>query len=715
MTVVICAEKPDQAKKISAPFPNKKYKDHIAIEPCSVFPKGAIVISACGHLLELFAPGDYEETLKEWNLDTIPIMPKEYKLKVIESKRFYFNAFKKYVKDPNISIIINAGDPEVEGQLLIDEILYFLNNKKPVKRLWTSSLTKDSIIKAFQNLKDNKDYLGYYNAALARQRSDWLIGINSSRTLTILLNQKGIHKTFSAGRVQSSLVGLIYQREVDIEKFVSQSYWDCWAEFDFGGEKIVGKWFNDKNEHIFDNEVAKALIQVCKDKPVEVFSISKEEKRIRPPLFYSLSTLQMEANKLYGMSPADVLSFAQALYEKSLISYPRSSSTHITPEEAKWMPTILKNLRNVEGYKQLMGGATRDITTDKRFVDSSKVSDHYGIILTEDFVNPSSLPKGEAYIYDLIAKSVIAAHYTDYVYSSSEIITVVQGRFTFKSKGKQEIEPGWKSVYQLTKSEQSPQEEENGLLPELSEGQLGQINLFELKEGATKPPARFSQGDLIRIMSNAAHYLKDKEDFKNSELSLGTEATRASIVQTITSRYVKIHQNLVYLQPEGRVFMEAVGQDSYLTSVLTTGRMERYLDAIKNGKGTVKDFVQKTEQITQLVTERLKKDASIWNFEHYAKEIQKSEEIGTCKLCGEVVIDKGTFYGCSGYKVTKCPFTIPKKISGKNIGKDNAKKLLETGTTALIKGFQNKKNETTFDAILVWNADKKSIQFSKPG
>lgn len=161
--------------------------------------------------------------------------------------------------------------------------------------------------------------------------------------------------------------------------------------------------------------------------------------------------------------------------------------------------------------------------------------------------------------------------------------------------------------------------------------------------------------------------------------------------------------------------MEAVGQDSYLTSVLTTGRMERYLEAIKTGKGSVNDFVQRTEQITQLVTEKLKKDSATWNFDHYAKEIHQAEEVGTCKLCGETVIDKGTFYGCSGYKENKCPFTIPKKISGKSINKDNAKKLLETGTTALIKGFQNKKNENTFDAHLVWNADKKTIQFRKPG
>ncbi|MDE3840952.1 hypothetical protein C0966_16935 (plasmid) [Bacillus methanolicus] len=310
-----------------------------------------------------------------------------------------------------MSFVINAADAGREGQLLIDEILYFLNNKKPVKRLWTSSLTKNSVIKAFQNLKDNREFKGYYYEAISRQRADWLVGISVTRTLSILLSEKGINKTFSAGRVQSALMGIIYQREKEIENFVSKPYWDCEAEFQFGENKLVGKWFKEDADHIFELEAAQALADFCKDNSAQVYSVIKEEKRSPPPQFYNLSALQMEANRLYGMSPAAVLSYAQSLYDRSLITYPRSDSRYITPEEAKWLPSILNNLAKLDEYKPLINGTTKDISKDKRYVDKDRVTEHFAIVLTEEIVNPLTLPRGEQLIYDLIAKSIIAAHY----------------------------------------------------------------------------------------------------------------------------------------------------------------------------------------------------------------------------------------------------------------------------------------------------------------
>ncbi|MFT9493865.1 MULTISPECIES: type IA DNA topoisomerase [Bacillota] len=709
--VLICAEKPDQAKKIADPFPNKHNGDHIVIEPCDMFPKGAIVISACGHVLELYAPSDYSSTMKEWTLKQLPIIPKEYKLKVSDSKKFYFNSFKKFLKDTSISMVIHAGDPEQEGQLLIDEILYFLNNKKPVMRLWTTSLTKESIVKAFKNLRNNKEFIGYYNAAVARQRADWVVGISSSRCLTILLNQKGIPKTFSAGRVQTALTSLIYQREREIETFKSQPYWDCFIDVRFGGEKLIGKWFNNVADHIFEHESAQALVDFCKLKEAQVYSVTKEEIKVRPPQFYNLSSLQMEANRLYGMSPVSVLNFCQSLYDKSLISYPRSDSRHLTQEEAKWLPTVLENLSKVEDYSALIKGATKDISNDKRYIDESKVSDHYGIVLTEEFVDPGSLPKGEQLIYDLIAKSIIAAHYQDHIYDTTEVILAVQHRFTFKSKGRKIKEKGWKVVYQEIPANPPEKEEDSVEIPELIEGQTGSIYSVELKEGETSAPSRFTQGDLIKIMTNAGRYVSEREDFKNTELSLGTEATRANIVATVTSRYVKVHKNLVYMQPEGRVLIEALGQNNYLTSVLTTGRMERYLEQIRMGKGSVSDFIQRTEQVTRMVIDKLISEAPTWRFGDYVKEIQEAEEIGRCKICGATVLDKGNFFGCSSYKETQCNFKIPKQILGKSITKENARKLLDTGTTALIKGFQKKDKSATFDAFLSWDSNNKTIIF----
>lgn len=708
---LICAEKPSQAKALAAPFPNKNMKTHIAIAPCVMFPEGAVVIWAVGHILELFGPEDYSKEYQEWSLDNLPIIPKEYKLKVIESKRSIFNNFKKFLKDPDISVIIHAADPGIEGCLLLDEIFFYLNNRKPVKRLWTSSLTKDSVVDAFRSMKDNRHYQHYYYAGIARQRADWLVGMSSSRALTCLLNQKGIEKTFSAGRVQTALMSIIYQREKEIENFTSKPYFDLIGEFRFGDAKLNAKWFSNESEHIFDmdEDMLEAFSKYCQSQSAIVNTIKREEKKKRPPMFYNLSSLQMHANRLYGMTPANVLGFAQALYDKSIITYPRSDSHHLTPGEAAWMPVILKNLGELENYQDLTKGATRDISQDSRYVDSEKVSDHYAIILTEEKVNPLTLPKGEQQIYDLIAKSIIAAHYPDYIYDTNGIIIRVAEKFGFRSSGTLVKEEGWKKLYKGLSTNLA---EEEIQLPDIKEGEVGTMLSGQIKAGSTNPPSRFSLGDLIKIMCNPAPYCAEQEDFKNSELQLGTEATRSGIVSILTKRYVTVRENLVYMLPEGRVLIEALGENNYLTSVLTSGKMERYLKQIQKGEGSVTSFVKRTEVITKEIVEKLIKDAATWNFVEYAKDIQKAEEVGPCKNCGAPVLDRESFYGCSNFKKANCDFRISKVVAGKPISKENIKKLLTTGQTSLIKGFKSqKKPDKMFEAFLAWDEDKNKLVF----
>lgn len=716
--VLICAEKPSQAKKLAEPFPHKNCGDHIAIEPCSMFPQGAVVISAVGHILELCSPSEYDEKYKAWSIETLPIFPAQWKLKVIDGKQRVLNTFKKFLKDPSIDLIVHAADPAQEGQLLLDEIYYFLGNKKPVKRLWTSSLTKESVRQAFRKMKDNNQYKPLYYAALARQRADWLVGMSSSRALTCLLREKGISKTFSAGRVQTALVGIIYQREKEIETFISKPYFDLFATFQFGSDTLIGKWVSKDTEHIFDldESIVRGFADYCKGKPAEVYSVVKEEKRTRPPQFYNLSSLQMHANKIYGLSPSEVLSSVQILYDQSYVTYPRSDSKHLTPEEAKWMPTILSNLGQLEQYRTLVAGATRDISQDKRYTDSSQVTDHYAIVVTEEFVDPSTLAKREQLIYDLIAKSVIAAHYPDFQYETNEILITLSSEFGFKSRGKQIRDLGWKSIYAdhpNDTEEQTQDTAEGDSLPDLVEGQVGLVLSTELKEGATTPPSRFTQGDLIKVMTNAGHWCSNKEDFKNTELVLGTEATRSNIIGTVTNRYVKVQKNLVYLLPEGRILIEALGLNSFLTSILTTGRMERYLREIEKGKGSVGEFVKRIEQITASIVEKLKEDALSWDFNHYVDQIQKAEEIGKCPECGAPVVERENSYVCINHKNTGCPFRLYKVKLNKTINRKNAQKMLETGQTALIKDFISSK-EKPFDAFIYWDTNTKKTGFRFP-
>lgn len=705
---LICAEKPDQAKKLALPFSHKRVANYIEIQPCSMFPEGAIVINAIGHLLQACEPEDYREDLKEWRLETLPLVPEnmKWKLKPIPGKQKALQQFKKFINDDNISLIIHAADAGREGEMLITEILEYFHNKKPVKRLWTSSLTKEAVIKAFSNLRDIKETMPYYYEALARQRSDYILGLSGTRALSILLKQN-----VSCGRVQSSLLGIVYQREKEIEEFKSQPFWDCYGMFQFGNHTLIGKWFKEDGEHFFNEETAQVISNYCLHKTARIYHSTKEEKNIRPPQFFNLSVLQSEANRLFGYSTSKTLKIAQSLYEKGILSYPRVEPRHVNTEEAKLFPKILNNLASIESYKELIKEIDREIINDNRFVDDSKTDDHYAIIPTEEVVNPITLPKEEQQLYDLVCQNFIAAHFNDYIYSKSEINTAVDEKFSFKSVGKQTISEGWKTIYKEQSNDEN-QDEESIELPVLQVGQTGTVLSTELKESKTTPPKRFTEGALIQVMANAGRYVKEKNGVKNELLQLGTPATRSGIVSQLLNReYIKVNKKEVFLLPKGRMVIEAIGQESYLTSVMTTGLMEQTLNEIGKGKRNMQPFIERTILIARELIEKWKEDSKGWDFSSYIEVIQKEKSVGKCPNCGGEVIEKSTFYGCSNFATTQCSFTIPKEKSGVKISKGDIRKLLETGKTSLIQGFKSQNKGKLFDAILAWNSKQKKIVF----
>lgn len=714
---LIIAEKPSQARKIAEAFSYQKKKEHLEILPCSQFPSGAIVTNAIGHICELAEPSDYDEKYQKWELENLPIVPERFKLKVSASKRKQFNIIKRFVNDPSIDVIINSSDPGREGQLLVDEILVLLGNKKPVKRLWTTSLTKDAIRNAFKKLKDNKEYESLYYEALARQHADWLIGINSSRAMTILLNQSGVKGTFSCGRCQTALLKLIYQREIDIENFKSEPYWDVYAEFQAGEISFLGKWFREQEEHIFDRDAVYTLAEFCKDSRGKVMSVHRKEVRQRPPQFYNLTTLQTEGNKRLGLSPSKILEIAQSLYEKGLISYPRSEPRHVTAEEAKSFPDILENLQKHPEYAQYFPTPLKDISNDRRYVDAGKTDDHYAIILTEQPVQLSQLTKHEQIIYDMIAMSMIMAHYPDCVLNQTEVVIMTAGNFSFKTKGQQVVEPGWRMV--LNHKENDGEEEL--ILPKIVEGMDVNVTGVEVKEGKTTAPSRFTQGGLVKLMENAAAYLpsSEKEGFNASELSLGTVATRASIInQILSKKYIRIEKNKVFLEPRGRILIEALKSNQVLTSPVTTGKMEQYLAKISKSKTYRQDYsclIERTKQITHNIVESAVQDSKIWDFQELLRMGLESKSLGKCLQCGADVVEKNGFYGCCAYKETQCSFTVPKIIAGKEITPKVVTSILTKGTSPLIKGFQSKKKDNTFDAFLTWDEKNKKLIFNFDG
>jgi len=721
---IVIAEKPDQAVKLAAPFSYTKKTGYLEVKPNVYFPNGALITWAIGHLCELKAPEEYNSSWKKWTLETLPIIPDRFEYKVTKSKYKQFNVIKNLVKRLDIQEIIIGGDAGREGELIIRTILRVCGVKKPMKRLWISSLTENAVKKGFSNLLPEEKTRDIYFEALSRSCADWLIGINTSRLYTVLLKQNGIKDVFSIGRVQTPTLALIVKREHEIANFKPKPFWEVEADFNFEGKILKAKWHKNNISRVQEEKQAIAIANFCINKSVEISSIRKETKEYAPPLLFNLSTLQATANKAYKFSPQYTLDILQKLYLKGLVSYPRSDSQYLTNEEAKTLPNILENMSKIDKYKNLLPPPTNSIMNNKRYVNEKKVTDHHAIIITEQYPNFSKLKAEEEKIYDLVVRQVIAAHYNNAVFSYTTIHSLVDKRAEFISKGKVQIEEGWRKVIYHSKDSSSTEEDE--LLPLLSENELGIVAKTKVKKGETQPPNRYSEGNLITLMKTAGKHLEDEELEKilSKTEGLGTEATRAGIIGTLKDRnYIDIKKNQVFATTKGMLLIEALGE-SILTSPSMTAKWEQRLSEIGEGKASPKVFMEQVKKLAyKLITDANEREKE-WAFDQnevdkitennpYNKKYKKVKKVvGKCMLCGGSIIDHGTFYGCSNYKTVNCKFSVSKKILSKTISQANLKKLLATGETDLIKGF--KKGEKTFNAHLTWDIKMHKINFKFP-
>lgn len=712
--VLILAEKPDQGMTLASVFQHKKNQGYIEIFPNELFPEGAYVSWAIGHLCQLVPPENYNPQWKKWTLESLPLLPSQFKYEVTKDKSRQFQIIKRLLARPEVSEVIHAGDAGREGELIIRNILRMAGSKKPMKRLWISSLTPKAIRAGFQSLKNEAETRNLFYEAYTRACADWLVGMNASRLYSLLLQKQGFNDVFSAGRVQTPTLALIVKREEEIENFVSEPFWEVYATFHINGKKYTGKWVKDGNSRIDSRETAEKIAVFCEKKPAAVGSVQAEKKEYQPPYLYNLSALQAEANRRYKFPPQKTLDVLQRLYQKGFISYPRSDSRHVTEGEAEGFPEILNKLSLQEGYGQFFPLPHPTIKNNKRFVNSKKVTDHYAIIPTEQVPQINRLSSDEKKLYEMIAKSLIAAHYGKAVMEYTTVITIVDGRAVFESKGKVQLEEGWRKV--IPPFEKDRDEE----LPVLKQGEEGETIKTEVKESKTQPPKRYTEGQLITLMKSAGKHLEDKELEKvlMKTEGLGTEATRAGIISMLKERkYIEIRKNLVYATAKGKILIKAVG-DTLLASPEMTAKWEQRLKEISEGKASPKNFIEQTNKmITHLISTAVSKEAE-WEFSGEDKlnfepagQIKKKKpvKLGVCKKCGGAVIDKGTFYGCVNYQKTNCDFTISKTIKGKKITQKQIKKLLTEGNTELIEGFRGKNKE--FAARLIWDEQEQRIKF----
>ncbi|KAB7708215.1 DNA topoisomerase III [Bacillus aerolatus] len=710
---IIIAEKPDQGRTLASPFKSIKRDGFLEIAPNRFFPKGAYMTWAVGHLTQLVPPETYESAWKKWSIDALPMIPEKFQYEVAKSKYKQFNVVKKLLRDSKVTEIIHAGDAGREGELIIRNIISLSGVNKPLKRLWISSLTKKAIEQGFEKLLDGNETRNLYYEAYTRACADWLVGMNASRVYSILLKNHGMNDVFSAGRVQTPTLALIVKRELEIEHFKPEPFWEVIAQFNIDGKKYEGKWEKNGESRLDNQEMAEKIAAFCHGKKAVVRQLKKERKVFQPPLLFNLSSLQATANSAFKFSPKKTLDLAQSLYQKGIISYPRSDSNYVSEGEAATFSEVLQKLRRLTEYEQLVPAVVPSIVSNKRFVNSKKVSDHYAIIPTEQVKDPNKLPAEEKKIYDLIVRRLIAAHYDSAVFDYTTVVTLVDGRAEFISKGKQLIEEGWRKV--IFQNE----EDKDVILPPLKEEEMGVAEKALVKAGQTQPPKRYTEGQLITLMKTAGKYLDNEElekTLKQTE-GLGTEATRAGIITMLKDRkYIDVKKNLVFATDKGKVLIAAIG-DKILASPEMTARWEQRLTKIGEGEASPSEFMEQTKKMTAKIIQDAVSLSKEWSFAGLDTEsIQRSAykkrsntSLGNCQKCEGKVVDKGSFYGCTNYAKTKCNFTISKKILSKTITQANVKKLLTSGKTDTITGF--KKGDKVFNAALELGRQDGKISF----
>lgn len=562
-----------------------------------------VVTWALGHLVTLLDPEGYGDKYKKWSMETLPMLPKNMKLTVIKKTGKQFAEVKKQMLRPDIRDLVIATDAGREGELVARWIIEKVGFKKPIKRLWISSQTDKAILDGFRNLKPGSAYENLYRAAQGRAEADWIVGLNVTRALTCKYNAQ-----LSAGRVQSPTLAMIVEREEEIKNFKPKDYYTIICK----NNNFSMEWINkDNNTRLFNEEVAKKIVNATHGKEGEVFEIVQSNKKQFAPALYDLTELQRDCNRIFGYSAKQTLSIMQRLYENyKVLTYPRTDSRYITRDVVPTLKDRLKAISVGNYLKPATEILKGNIHTNKSFVDDSRVSDHHAIIPTEQKVSLGILSSEERNVYDLVIKRFLSVLLPPFEYIQTSIKVKI-GEETFRASGKVIKSKGWKIVYDRVDDLEETTEEgilKEQVLPTLSKGDKLKINSVEIKNHKTKAPARFSEGTLLSAMENPQRYITvDKEAAKTLGESggLGTVATRADIIEKLFNSFV-IEKKGKEIIPtsKGKQLIELVPKD--LKSPLLTARWEKELDDISKGKENVHDFTGRMRNYATALVQDIK-------------------------------------------------------------------------------------------------------------
>ena len=598
-----------------------------------------------GHILEQYSPDEYDEKYKRWHIEDLPIVPSVWKLKVKPDAKKQYKIVSALAKEADE--IIHAGDPDREGQLLVDELLAHIGvlKTKPVKRILLNALDVKSVQEALRHIRPNDEFIGLRNSALARSRADWLIGMNLSRIYTILARSAGYDSVVNVGRVKTPTMGLVVRREIEIRTFKPVTFFTPQVEFRHANGTFRAKWKVqeqdgvDEEGRILKKDLAEEILTASSVPPAKIESVEQKKGTSPQRLPYSLSALQIDAGKIFGYSPQEVLDTQQALYEKKLTSYPRSDCDYLPENQLGDAAAILKNLAAADSSLERFIEKA-DLSIKSRAWNDKKISAHHAIVPTTVETKLSDLSEKEKNLYMLIAKSYIAQFYPAQEFLSTKVELSAGGEM-FTASGKVILQQGWKSLYQNDTKED---EEAQQSLPDMQQGDSVEFAGGKIVEGVTKPPARFTPATLLKAMKEIHKYVHDKELAASlKECSgIGTEATRAGMIDELEKRGFIKKAGKNFVPTEIASSMCRILPESLIYPDLTA-RWEDALDKIGKKEMSLADFgAQQKRFLDELLAG--------------AKEakIPPPRNLPLCPACKKPLrrrkSKKGTwFWSCSGY------------------------------------------------------------------
>lgn len=631
---VVVSEKPSVAQSIAKVIGANKKKDGY------LEGNGYRVTWCVGHLVELAYPAAYDEKYKKWDLNTLPIVPGAWKYGIKGASKRQYDIVKKLMLDTETDFVICATDAGREGELIFRNVYTKCGCKKPIKRLWISSMEETAIKDGFSHLKDGKEYENLYSAALARERADWLTGMNLSRLFSLVY---GGGDKITIGRVMTPTLAMICERDAQIDGFQKTKYYQVHLKGKDGIDFISEKYDN--------REAAERVMSDCKGGALVVTAVDKQKKKQQPPLLYDLTSLQQDCNKLFGFSANKTLEIAQELYEKKLTTYPRTDARYITEDMKDSFLEIFNVARqHFEGMHDCYNPESVS-----RVIDNSKVTDHHAIIITKDRSNLNDLSSDSRLVYDMVALRVLSAVSKPYEYYSM----VAEGtcnKNVFKMSGTSVIEYGYKAneMKFRSRNKADKEEAEEIAVPDLHEGDRIDVTA-ELAENWTKPPAHFTEASLLDAMNKAG--VKDMSD-EVERKGLGTSATRAAIIEKlITNQYVERSKKKLIATDRGKYLVSVVPER--VKSVSLTCDWENELVDVANGSFSYSQFMAETESfIRQLVSE-------------FSKVAPKPKEANDTVLCNCPVCNNPVKEGKFGvYCTGKCGVVFSyykQKLSAKQI------------------------------------------------